>query len=295
MLKILLFSNPPGSNLCFSNAVMSMLLNIAVINQIFSADVDSSNLGSEGNEITQELSKLCKKTQFSFQSTQRMRTIVKIKCFKDGQLTRKFNDKKQHDAGEFMISLFEHLFRESFQPLDISEQIFGGLMQEQIFCQCGKVRTLPVQNLPEIWTVQIDGPNLQTCVENFLKKEDINLKCEECGILRTEKKVNLVVKPNTLIIQLKRYEYDCVSQQIFKKHDSVICPSTLTFESGSEYTLSSIINHEGSTPASGHYTLAIYNQQTNSYIMLDDTETGYDLQMDERMSRLSYIVSYIKN
>ena len=49
------------------------------------------------------------------------------------------------------------------------------------------------------------------------------------------------------------------------------------------------------TPASGHYTLAIYNQQTNSYIMLDDTETGYDLQMDEQMSKLSYIVSYIKN
>ena len=110
-----------------------------------------------------------------------------------------------------MISLFEHLFQESFQPLDIHEQIFGGLMQELIYCECGRVRTLPVQNLPDIWTVQIDGSNLQTCVENFLKKEDINLKCEECGNSKTEKKVNLVVEPNTLIIQLKRYEYDFVS------------------------------------------------------------------------------------
>ena len=101
-------------------------------------------------------------------------------------------------------------------------------------------------------------------------------------------------RPKTLIIQLKRYEYDCSSQEIYKKHDSVICPSTLTFASGSQYTLSSIISHDGITPASGHYTLSIYNQETNSYITLNDTETEYDLQLDEEKSKLSYIVCYVE-
>ena len=106
--------------------------------------------------------------------------------------------------------------------------------------------------------------------------------------------VEIIVEPKTLIIQLKRYEYDCNSQEIHKKHDSVICPSTLTFASGSQYTLSSIISHDGITPASGHYTLSIYNQETNSYITLNDTETDYDLQLDEEKSKLSYIVCYVE-
>jgi hypothetical protein len=272
MLKIMLFSNPPGSNLCFSNAVISMLLNIPILYDKLSSEIDPEMLNCKQNEITKELLNLFKKPEFSIQSTQRIRTIIKMKCFKAGQLTRKFNDKKQHDAGEFMTSVFEHLFKETLLTEDIHEQMFGGLMQEKIICKCGEVKFLPIENLPEIWTIPIHGSTIQSCIESYLIRDDIFLKCEACTSPRTEKETNLIVYPNTLIIQLKRYEFDSINQKCVKKHDAVICPTNVNFPGGARYSLLSILNHAGSSPEIGHYTLSMFDSKNKSFLLLDDTK-----------------------
>jgi uncharacterized UBP type Zn finger protein len=63
---------------------------------------------------------------------------------------------------------------------------------------------------------------------------------------------------------------------------------------GSQYTLSSILNHEGSSPSNGHYTLLIFDQQNKSFVLLDDAKTQYDILMEEEITKLSYIVTYVK-
>ena len=294
MLKILLFSNEPGNNLCFSNAVISMLLNIPIMNDIVSSEIEPGKLNTKHNEITKELIKLFKEPQFSFQSTERIRTIIKLKCFKNGQLSRKFNDKKQHDAGEFMTSMFEHLFKETLLPMDSHEKIFGGLMQEKIMCKCGTVKSLPIENIPEIWTISIHGSTIQSCIDHYLIKDRIFFSCEACSNPRTEKEINLIVEPHTLIIQLKRYEFDSINKKSVKKHDSVICPTDVNLPGGSRYKLSSILNHEGSSPLNGHYTLSIFDQENKSFVLLDDAKIQYDLLMEEEITKLSYIVTYVK-
>ena len=65
--------------------------------------------------------------------------------------------------------------------------------------------------------------------------------------------------------------------------------------SGNSYTLSSIVNHIGSNPADGHYNLYIYDKITDSYVLLDDLNVSYNVELSSETSRLCYIVSYTKN
>ena len=149
-MKILAFSNPPRYNLCFSNAVISILLNIPIFISFLQCEFETEKLKSKQNVITKELISLSNQSNLSSQSTQRLRTIVKTKCFQAGQVTRNFNNKLQHDAGEVMTSVFEHLFKETLLPSDFDEKMFGGFNQDTLACKCGMSRLLPIQNLSEI-------------------------------------------------------------------------------------------------------------------------------------------------
>ena len=125
--------------------------------------------------------------------------------------------------------------------------------------------------------------------------DDIFFKCEACKSPRTEKETDLIVYPNTLIIQLKRYEFDSINQKCVKKHDAVICPTNVNFPGGARYSLLSILNHAGSSPESGHYTLSMFDCKKKSFLLLDDAQTEYDFQVNEEIEKLSYIVTYVKN
>ena len=102
-LKILSFENPLGRNLCFSNSVVTVLMNIPVLENILQIEKDKENA------ILNELTKLMKISKYNKASTAKIRSMVKSECFKAGQLTRNFNNNKQHDAGEFLISILEHM------------------------------------------------------------------------------------------------------------------------------------------------------------------------------------------
>jgi uncharacterized UBP type Zn finger protein len=218
-----------------------------------------------------------------------------MKCFKSGQTTRNFNDKLQHDAGEFMGSLLEHLFKETTMPVDIDEKVFGGLFQETIICKCGEMKLLPIQKLSEIWTIQVDGNNIQSCIEKFLDTENVDLICERCGYPKTKKQMKLIIEPKNLILQLKRYEFDHIQQTIKKKIASVVCPTVLTLPGGSTYSLSSVLNHIGSSPNKGHYTVTLYDKGNDSFILLDDSVIDNNVNISEEIWRLSYIVCYAKD
>ena len=293
-LVMFAFSNPPRSNLCFSNAVISMFLNIPILQIILTSNITSTSSNVKNNEIFEELKSLCRNSQFSSQSTQKIRTLVKKKCFKAGQTTRNFNNKLQHDAGEFMGSMMEHLFKETTMPLDIDEKVFGGLFQETIICKCGEMKLLPIQKLSEIWTIQVDGDNMQSCIENFLGSEIVDLKCERCSYPKKEKQIKLIIEPKTLIIQLKRYEFDQIQQKIKKKTTSVVCPTLITLPGGSTYSLTSVLHHIGSSPDNGHYTVTLYDKENKSFFLLDDSVIDENVIITEEMWRLSYMACYTK-
>ena len=52
-------------------------------------------------------------------------------CERSGQIERTFSDNLQHDAGEFQISLFEHMFCDPMISNNIDEEIFGGSIKKK--------------------------------------------------------------------------------------------------------------------------------------------------------------------
>ena len=292
-LTLLLFNNPARTNLCFSNSITSALLNIPVLKCILSTKTNQMKLYE--NEIIGELINLNNLSSFCQATTFELRSIVEANCMDSGQITRSFGDNLQHDAGEFLLSIFEHLFKDWTASDNVNEQIFGGLFRETIFCECGNVKQLPVQKLSEVLMIQQKGPSIQCCLNNFLKEEKIEHKCSLCKKQTCKKKIDIIIDPSTLIIQLKRYDYDAEKGKATKKQDEIECSKIIKLASGSTYTISSIINHIGEKPEKGHYNTIIFDQSNDSFVLLDDLNVTFDVQITSDMNRISYIVVYTKD
>ena len=117
--KLLRFINPEYQNLCFSNSVVSALLNLSTFGKLFSNETKEMKLYAKKNKLLAELVLLKNVSNLSKASTKELRSIVSSACG-DG---RNFDDNFQHDAGEFLVSMFDNLFRYSSESNDIDEQL----------------------------------------------------------------------------------------------------------------------------------------------------------------------------
>jgi uncharacterized UBP type Zn finger protein len=207
------------------------------------------------NAILNELRKLMKISKYNKASTVKIRSMVKSECFKAGQITRNFNNKKQHDAGEFLISKLEHMF--SQVPDYLTENMIGGLLEERIQCCCCNLEELSIKTLPVIIPLQIKGRSIETCLKEFVETERIEYSCNACRSKQATIVKNFSLDPAILILQLNRYDFNREINQIQKIHSPIECPPTLMLETGSFYTLSSIVNHSGERTHQGHYTVIL--------------------------------------
>ena len=152
---IIAFSNPPRRNLCFSNVITNLHLNIPILRKLL--------IGTQHieDEIMVELRRIAKLPNFSKSSSHKFRCLVKKRCFSSGQHTRNFSDNNQHDASEFLSSTLEHIFSESDLMNNFNEELFGGLCQTLLQCTCGVVTELEVTRMTEVIPIQLSGKNLQ--------------------------------------------------------------------------------------------------------------------------------------
>ena len=292
-LILLSFLNPPGKNLCFSNVVASSLLNIPIFKDYLLAYVRHEK---RKNSITEELSTLVKLRSFNKASTQQLRSIVKLKCFEAEQLTKNFNNNKQHDSGEFMLALFEHVWNEQFQSTDtLREALFGGISQDILNCLCGNSVELNLQHMTEIVPIQVISGSLQIGLENIFSKEKIYWKCPKCERPTVDKSMSIVQEPSTLILQLLRYGFDANKKEAYKVQDPVDCPQNLVLPSGTSYSFSSVINHIGEETHSGHYNMILSDRENNEFVLLDDTEITFIPEGYFAISDVSYIFVYVKD
>ena len=289
---LLRFSNPPRKNLCFSNVVASCLLNIPEIKNIL---LDHRKSHQNVKPITEELEKLSKSRNFSDASTQPLRSIVQLKCFESGQLTKEFDNNLQHDSGEFMQSLFEHFWNEQIDVNDtLMENLFGGISQDILSCCCGNRVELAPQHLSQIIPIQIVGESVQNGFENIFKTEKISWKCPKCSSPTVNKRVWIVQEPATLILQLMRYSFDVAKNEASKIEDPVACPKNLLLSSGTSYSLHSVINHHGEETKSGHYNMILYDKNADNFVLLDDSNVSF-LDDSHDMNTVSYISIYVKD
>ena len=139
------------------------------------------------------------------------------------------------------------------------------------------------------------GNSVQSCLTNFLYNEEINLECSKCKKPSSVKKIDIIIEPSTLIIQLKRYRYEAKEEKVRKRHEEIKLSKKITMSTGSTYTLSSVVNHIGNCPDAGHYNLIIFDEQTDSFVLLDDLNVSYCVEMLPKMDSLSYVIFYSKD
>ena len=94
--------------------------------------INQRNICFEKNKIIKEES-----TKFFHHL---IRSIVQTNCENRGQNTRTFGDKQQHDAGEFLMSIFQQIFEDLPMSNNFDEKIFGGLYQETLVCKKGHMK-----------------------------------------------------------------------------------------------------------------------------------------------------------
>jgi uncharacterized UBP type Zn finger protein len=172
------FKNPPKRNLCFSNAVVSLLLNIPVFKDLLKKE-ENKNINEE-TDIFKELYKLANLPKFSKASTQRLRYLTKRKCVETGDITKNFSDNNQHDAGEFISSILPYIFENSDKYAHYDEILFGGLWQSILTCTCGDINEGAVEKMPEILPIEVYGKTIQQCTDHYFLPEKVERTCKNC-------------------------------------------------------------------------------------------------------------------
>ena len=215
------------------------------------------------------------------------------KCLESGQTNRNFNSNKQFDCVEFLQSLFEHFWKELPISATLNETVFGGLCQESFLCECGNIVKRPIEGLPDIISVSIKGDTIQTCLDSYLSQEQIERKCSICSSLKCWKSLEIIIPPSTLILQLKRFSYDRISETTTKLHAPVSCPVALSIEGKTMYQLNAVINHMGEDTGSGHYNILVVNEDQKSFMLVDDLEISR-IPISNDMDDVSYVVVYVK-
>ena len=284
-LKIYRFVNPAGTNQCFSNAVVNVILNIQGIQEMFRVDL----LRMNRNPIFKELRRLVTLPDNKILSTKNLRRIVQEQCLKNQQNGRNFDNNNQFDAAEFFGSLLEHMLH------DHSDSNLFGQIQETIFCrnaECNADDAVP-PNEVNIVVLPLAGPTLLMCLNEYLAVREIERNCPNCGNPTASQVASFNVDPETIIFQLSRFRYSTEHNATIKIHDEIDVPTRINLPSGALYQIVGTINHYGSSANSGHYTTAIYNKTKNNYYLCDD-ETIFEigsLEADD-LQRKVYLIIY---
>ena len=68
----------------------------------------------------------------------------------------------------------------------------------------------------------------------------------------------------------------------------------LTLPSGSVFTISAVINHNGETPKEGHYNMMLYDKINELYFSLDDMNITTHSSIPKNTNGMHYVAVYLK-
>ena len=288
VLKIIRFVNPGGSNLCFSNAVTSLLLNTVGIRNIITGDMP---LHFE-NSILKELQQLHNMENMTHSSTKRLRTIVDTECQLNQEL-KFFDDNNQHDAAEFLLSLLQHLLVNENGLIDY---LFGRTTSA-IYCCNEKCNRVDSQSYTEVKIIMLPliEETLESNLRTYFDGELLERTCSQCNHDQGQQVISFTEDPQILVFQLKRFRFE--NNQIFKIGKEIVVPLHINLESGSLYQIIGTINHVGNSSASGHYTSTVYDESQQKFYFMNDEviselQTLNEMVFGQSLSETIYMIFY---
>ena len=234
--------NQVTENKCYVNASVNAIASVDQMRRaIINSDIENSNI----IEIFKKV--LLPTGRHESHDVHQLRSIVK---------PYQYDNKDQHDAGEFLGNLLDSLV----DKLPILHPIFSFNVDSFYKCPSDnyeKMRHDAVQKFYRLSLLEDNKfpikheTNIQLLINKSYQPYDDGTPCDKCKNKWTKKEL-VHNPPNTLFLQLMRFDYK------LRKINTVVTPSlNITFHNKS-YRLKCIIEHHGHSIA-GHYKTVIYS------------------------------------
>ena len=91
--------------------------------------------------------------------------------------------------------------------------------------ECENIEKQPIQRMPDVISISIEGETVQTSVDSHFTRELVEKNCPKCHSRKSWKSQEIIVYPSTLIIQLNRFTFNEITKVPKKNSCSYIMSS----------------------------------------------------------------------
>lgn len=263
---------------CYMNSILQMLFHLPIFRKLI-YDMDEKSSKPDEMNIPMNIQNL-------FAQLQTSKTAVSTE-----QLTHSFGwtDTQvivQHDAQEFCRQLLDNI-SEKLKGTDkenMIRYIFGGKTQVEVK---GVSEGFVVKRQEEFYDLSLDINDCSSLTDSFdlyVATEFLEganrYESQEYGLQDAELTTRFLSLPRVLVLHLKRFEYDRLSQSneklnyLFRFADKLSLKEYLSSDASpdtpSDYELFGVLVHSG-TPASGHYYSFLRTSKSPQWYKFNDS------------------------
>ena len=265
-IKALSLENP--TNNCYANTAVTMLLQLDLLRQLLADTVQAGG----GGPTTDEVLRLMHQPNGATDNLYALRRLVK-----GADEVRNFSNDRQHDTSEFLTAIIQCL--ETEVP-EVANLFRGEIAIVRTCLRCGHHSENSEKMHEPVISVPISSLNrdnrLSVMIEKKYENEpNVDKKCERCS--PNENRVHtvatsLTLAPKVMLVSPMRFGHcqDAAGGSIFKIGSAIAVDMSYTAVNGVHYNLRSFINHIGTSPYSGHYTITVEDPTSQSFTVLDD-------------------------
>ena len=270
--------NGKFENLCYVNSTLNLLHSNKEFASFFS-DKKYLQLDQDPVDfpISSELTKLFNPHDNGVKSARELRRLIAVQSDQP-----QFATSDQQDVTEFLRTFCDVLVAEFMRNnCESGNSLIGKFtgtekLKFQFTDECSICHYQPTDKIEQLDILSVDilssksGSNLSEIIHHHYGKSDereLKCLCPDSDNKQVKVVTSMVQGPENLIIELRRYRMVAGNQ--YKAKQIVNIDQVMTLPDGDQYSLESVVNHQGDTIQSGHY-VAFVKSGKFWYLVNDD-------------------------
>ena len=270
--------NGKFENLCYVNSTLNLLHSNKEFASFFS-DKKYLQLDQDPVDfpISSELTKLFNPHDSGVKSARELRRLIAVQSDQP-----QFATSDQQDVTEFLRTFRDVLVAEFMRNnCESGNSLIGKFtgtekLKFQFTDECSICHYQPADKIEQLDIFSVDilssksGSNLSEIIHHHYGKSDereLKCLCPDSDNRQVKVVTSMVHGPENLIIELRRYRIVAGNQ--YKAKQIVNIDQVMTLPNGDQYSLVSVVNHQGDTIQTGHY-VAFVKSGKFWYLVNDD-------------------------
>ena len=267
-------------NTCYLNTILQSLASCRVFTErLMGEAAEKSHEGTLTHELAHTIEALQNGEYKTMEPTELKEKI--------GEIAKEFCNNRQHDAHELLTKILDQVHEETKDNSNESfvKKTFFGTTISTIQCKKCKGDSKKPEEYNSLSLSIPDKENitLEECLALMGKEETVDWKCEYCWGNKASKTLEIDEYPETLVIQLKRFN----KGTNHKNRRLVTIPRILA-----GMKIVAVVDHYGTAEA-GHYRAKCWNEIMGKWYLLDDRYVK-EIAEERIQSENAYVLIYSK-